>query len=161
MHVFSFSVWSSAFFVIINFRQLHELCVAMVTTEKWSRKIRRFRSCQRLFRFESFQWYACNDQRSKGGMEQTIFESRIYLFTVIILPFLLKGLARYDSQTGLVKLPPLGKVPTSNQLEMSNFEGSFLHKHRRSQQVQEMIADVVWVGRTIEYDNYVYFKAYF
>nr|WAW84833.1 axonemal dynein heavy chain reconstructed 1 [Halisarca dujardinii] len=54
-----------------------------------------------------------------------------------------KGLTGYDSPTGLVKLPPLGKVPSVEQLNMTNFEDSILHKHRRSRQVQEMISDVV------------------
>lgn len=56
---------------------------------------------------------------------------------------LLQNLSRFDSQTGLVKLPPLGKLPSASQLAVTNFERSSLHKHRMSHQVQEMIADVV------------------
>lgn len=67
--------------------------------------------------------------------------SAIYLYCSA--QFVLQNMSRLDSHSGLVKLPPLGKLPSASQLAVTNFERSSLHKHRMSHQVQEMIADVV------------------
>ena len=69
--------------------------------------------------------------------------STIYLYYLHPGQLVLQNLSRFDSHSGLVKLPPLGKLPSASQLAVTNFERSSLHKHRMSHQVQEMIADVV------------------